>query len=323
MTDVTQKVENAIARFERVTRQLDQRGGPAQEASRRERRRLNAGVGRTVIRVAIAVALIWLATIIFGFVAPIGMFGFLTALLVTGIVAAVLIASGRRRAIGAPAPSTDLPNGAMVERFDSYIYRSRAALPAPAQAELDAISRILPSLKQTLSRLETLDPAAQDARRLMSIHLPGLIDRYERVPPAFREERAAPHSSMCPSSLPAPMLPPSRPRAVSFNRATATSLSPARTRQAHKLARGRGAAHDNEGITWAGADGDGACLAQCWPGAERRAAAAAVRPSVQYTHLSSVHRAVDGRFCACAGGPSGRALRALSGAWEQQPAALG
>jgi hypothetical protein len=188
MTDVTDKVENAIARVERVTRQLDQRDGPAHEAARRERQRLNAGVGRTVIRVAVAVALIWLATIIFGFITPIGMFGFLAALLVTGMVAAVLIASGGRRAISAPAPSADLPNGAMVERFDSYIYRSRVALPAPAQVELDAISRILPSLKQTLSRLDTLDPAAQDARRLMSIHLPGLIERYEHVPPAFRHE---------------------------------------------------------------------------------------------------------------------------------------
>src|SRR3954447_13411732 len=189
MTEVTQKVENAIARFERVTRQLDQRGGPAQEAARRERQRLNAGVGRTVIRVAMAVAVIWVATIILRFVAPIGMVGFLAALVVTVVVGGIVIANGGRRAISAPAPSADLPNGTMVDRFDSYIYRSRAALPAPAQAELDAISRILPSLKQTLSRLETLDPTAQDARRLMSIHLPGLIDRYERVPPAFRQEK--------------------------------------------------------------------------------------------------------------------------------------
>ena len=34
----------------------------------------------------------------------------------------------------------------------------------------------------TLARVETLDPNAQDARRLMSIHLPGLLDRYLRVP---------------------------------------------------------------------------------------------------------------------------------------------
>jgi hypothetical protein len=117
------------------------------------------------------------------------MFGFLGAVLLTGIAAAVMLARSGRQVVSAPAPSADLPNAQMVERFDSYVYRARRALPAPAQAELDAISRILPSLKQTLERVETLDPAAQDARRLMSIHLPGLIDRYDRVPPAYRQEQ--------------------------------------------------------------------------------------------------------------------------------------
>jgi hypothetical protein len=189
VTEVTDKVERAIARFERVTRQLDDRDTTGREAARRERRRLNDGLGRTALRVAIAVGLIWLAIIAIGLVKPIGMFGFLAALLVTGIVAAVLIARGGRGVISAPAPAPDLPNGAMVDRFDSYLYRTRAALPAPARAELDAISRILPPLKQTLERLETLDPAAQDARRLMSLHLPGLIERYEHVPAAYRQER--------------------------------------------------------------------------------------------------------------------------------------
>ena len=189
MTEVTETVERAIARFERVTRQLYHRHGPAREAARRERRRLNAGVGRTAARVAMAVAIIWLATVMLGLIKPIGMFGFLAALLVTGLVAAMLIARGGHEVVSAPAPSADLPNGAMVERFDSYLYRTRAALPAPAQAEIDAIAKILPSLKQTLERVETLDPQAQDARRLMSVHLPGLIDRYLRVPPAYRQER--------------------------------------------------------------------------------------------------------------------------------------
>ena len=34
-----------------------------------------------------------------------------------------------------------------------------------------------------------MDPNAQDARRLMSIHLPGLIDRYLHVPPAYRGQQ--------------------------------------------------------------------------------------------------------------------------------------
>jgi hypothetical protein len=189
MTEVTEKVERAIARFERVTQQLDQREGPARDAARRERQRLNAGVGRTIRRLAIAIGLIWIAVVVIGLINPIGMTGFLAAIFATIVCAAVLIARGGRQVVTAPPPAKDLPNGAMVERFDSYLYRTRSALPTPAQVELDSISRILPSLKQTLERIETLDPAAQDARRLMSIHLPGLIERYERVPPAFRQER--------------------------------------------------------------------------------------------------------------------------------------
>jgi hypothetical protein len=188
VTEVADKVERAIARFERVARQIDERGGPVTEAARRERRRLNAGLGRTAVQVAVASGVIWLVTIIVGIAKPIGMFGFLAALLATVMVAGLLLARGGRRAVSAPAPAADLPNGPMVDRFDSYLYRARQVLPAPAQAELDQISKVLPSLKQTLERVETLDPAAQDARRLMSIHLPGLIDRYERVPAAYRQE---------------------------------------------------------------------------------------------------------------------------------------
>jgi hypothetical protein len=189
VTEVTEKVERAIARFERVTRQIDERDGPVRAAARRERQRLNVGLGRTLVRVGIVLAVVWLATIVIGLIKPIGIFGFLAALLVSGVLAAVVLARGGRQLVLAPAPATDLPNGAMVDRFDSFIYRSRRALPAPAQAELNAIAQVLPSLKQTLERIETLDPAAQDARRLMSVHLPGLIERYERVPPAYRQEK--------------------------------------------------------------------------------------------------------------------------------------
>jgi len=189
MTEVTDKVDRAIARFDRVTRQLDQRNGPARAAARRERMRLNAGAGRTILRIGVAVGAIWLVAVTIGLVQPIGMFGFLAALLATGVVAAALIARGGRAAIAAPAPPADLPNGQMVDRFDSYLYRTRRALPAPAQEELDRLSSALLPLKVTLGRLDTLDPEAQDARRLMSTHLPGLIDRYLHVPAAYRSEQ--------------------------------------------------------------------------------------------------------------------------------------
>ena len=189
MTEVTDKVERAIARFDRVTRQLDQRGGPAEAAARRERQRLNTGVGRTAAKIAGVVVMIWVVAMVIGLLKPIGMIGFLAALFVSVAAIGLMIERSVKQSVSPPAPSADLPNGPMVERFDSYLYRVRPALPAPARAQIDAISAALPSLKQTLERLDTLDPQAQDARRLMSIHLPGLIDRYANVPAEYRKEQ--------------------------------------------------------------------------------------------------------------------------------------
>lgn len=181
------KVERALARVDRVMRSLDERDGPVREAARRERLRLNTDLKTRAARVGIAVGVISLITIVIGLIMPIGMFGFLAAVgLAIGIAALLAFAPSRPTNIA--APSTDLPNGEMVQRFDSYLYRTRRALPAPAQAEIDTISAALPALKQTLERIDALDPNAQDARRLMSVHLPGLVDRYARVPAAFRSE---------------------------------------------------------------------------------------------------------------------------------------
>ena len=184
----TERFDRVIERADRVMRQLDERDGAVREAARRERQRLNAGLMRRATRVGVAIGVISLITIVIGMVQPIGMFGFLAAIGIAIGIAALLgfMPSGKNNPI---APPADLPNGTMVQRFDSYLYRQRAALPAPARAEIDAISRILPSLKQTLERVDDLNPEAQDARRLMSKHLPGLIDRYVNVPPAYRGQK--------------------------------------------------------------------------------------------------------------------------------------
>ena len=184
----TEKFDRVIERADRVMRQLDERDGAVREAARRERQRLNSDLVRRFAHIGVAIGGISLLTIIVGLITPIGMFGFLAAVGVAiGVVAMLgFMPSGKGNAT---APAKDLPNGTMVQKFDSYLYRQRAALPAPARAEIDAISRILPSLKQTLERVNDLDPNAQDARRLMSMHLPGLIDRYVNVPSAYRSQK--------------------------------------------------------------------------------------------------------------------------------------
>ena len=183
----TERFNQVIARADRVMAQLDQRGGPVQAAAKRERQRLNNDLKRRAMRVGAVLLLISVATLIIGLITPIGMFGFLGAVgLAIGAAAMLTLSPTRPKSIAAPA--TDLPNGEMVQRFDSYLYRSRALLPPPAQAELDRISAALPALRQTLERVDTLDPSAQDARRLMSLHLPGLLDRYLHVPAAYRSD---------------------------------------------------------------------------------------------------------------------------------------
>lgn len=187
MSDQSANVERAIARFDRITRQIDEREGPVREAARRERQRLNADLAGRFKRIGIGIGLISLITIAVGLIIPIGMFGFLAAVgLAIGVAALLAVTPATTHSLA--APSADLPNGEMVQRFDSYLYRARRALPAQAQVQIDALSAALPPLRETMERVPTLDPTAQDARRLMSIHLPGLIDRYTHVPAAFRGE---------------------------------------------------------------------------------------------------------------------------------------
>jgi hypothetical protein len=121
-------------------------------------------------------------------ITPIGLFGFLAAVGLAVGIAALLFLWGAKEDSALPSVPRDVPNAEMVQRFDSFLYRTRRALPAPAQTVVDQISASLSTLKSTLERVDPLDPDAQDARRLMSVHLPGLIERYANVPPAYRSE---------------------------------------------------------------------------------------------------------------------------------------
>ncbi len=181
------RVAVSTSRADSILARIDQKSGAVADARRRERKRINASFGQTALLAGAAVLIISIVTIVVGLVTPIGMFGFLAAVGFAIGVAALIMFVGKRQ-LAAPRVATDLPNGTMVQRFDSYLYRSRALLPATAQAEIDLMSSFLSPLKQTLERVPDLDPAAQDARRLMSVHLPGLVDRYLNVPAAYRDD---------------------------------------------------------------------------------------------------------------------------------------
>ena len=180
-------VDDAIARFDELVQRYE--GSPeSREALKRNVRRGARAIGRRAANIGMAIAALVVATIAFGlFVGPIGINGlFLVSLATLAILILFSVWPMEPKRV---EYSDQVPTKMVVRQLDSLLVRERAALPAPAIRRLDAISSQLPLLESRLAEVDPLDPLAQDARRLMGKHLPDLIDRYERVPPAFRQER--------------------------------------------------------------------------------------------------------------------------------------
>ncbi|MGE0179215.1 MAG: hypothetical protein AB7O91_05290 [Sphingomonas sp.] len=183
----SRQVNQAIARFDEVMGRID-RGSAARDAAARQVSRGALAIGRKVANIAIASAVILTGAIVAGLILNgIGLTGlFVVFSLMFLSVILFSMWPGERAIVDY---KEDMPNHAVVQRLDSLLVRKRAALPAPATRTIDAISQQLPLLESRLGDTSQLDPLAQDARRLMGKHLPELIERYERVPSAYRSER--------------------------------------------------------------------------------------------------------------------------------------
>jgi hypothetical protein len=181
-------VDDAIARFDQVAARLD--GSPqANAARRRHYGRMAGSLGKRLGGMGLALGALIIATLVFSqLIGPIGLIGlFVVVLLTLGILAFFSLGGG-----GEPKQvelTNEVPTKRVVQQLESLLVRERPALPAPAARRVDAISASLPMLEHQLAELPTLDPLAQDARRLMGKHLPELIQRYESVPATFRAER--------------------------------------------------------------------------------------------------------------------------------------
>ena len=188
MARTPRRVEDTLARFDEISARLDGHAPTARAAARRHYGRSASRLGRRIGAMTGAILALIAATIGFGLsVGPIGVGGlFLVALAIIFILIFFSVWPGEK----ADKPFTqEMSNAQVVSRLDSILHVKRAALPAPASRRVDAISAQLPLLENRLGELNALDPLAQDARRLMGQHLPELIERYERVPPAYRHQR--------------------------------------------------------------------------------------------------------------------------------------
>ena len=179
----------AIDRFEDWKARQDGRTAEAASARRRHYGRTAAAVGRRVATLGVAIGALIVATIVFGWISGGIGFGGLFVVSLAILALLVLFAVWPAHAPKRVEYSDQLPTKTVVQQLESLLVAERPALPPPAARQADAITQQLPLLESRLATLEPLDPLAQDARRLMGKHLPELIDRYERVPAPYRQER--------------------------------------------------------------------------------------------------------------------------------------
>jgi hypothetical protein len=146
---------------------------------------------RRIRRAFLALAGIWIAALVAGL--ALGGLSFMATLLSVLLGIAVFLFLS----VYPSSPRThadDLESASLPELAGSaelWLEGKRRALP---NAAVDAIDMIGVRLEQLAPQLATIDengPAAREVRKLLSEHLPGLVDSYTRIPPALRGKAGA------------------------------------------------------------------------------------------------------------------------------------
>lgn len=182
MTDVDRAVARAGEMLHRLSPQ-------AQRLAHRARQRRRAYAMKKFGRVVMAGGAILIGAVIFGMtVAPLGTIGLLAALALFGLAAVMLgIYPQYPEASTETLIHTDIKY--LPAQTEVWLSSQRKALPAPAQNQLDQIGLRLETLGPQLEAIDPREPAAQEVRKILTEHLPELVEGYRRVPEPLRRER--------------------------------------------------------------------------------------------------------------------------------------
>lgn len=155
-------------------------------AKRARQRRYQHGL-RVSKRLFAAVAVILAAVLAWAFaIGPIGMMGFLgavVALVISWVV--ILAASNAPEETPERLVKSDLPQ--LPSRTETWLQAQRPMLPAPAAKLVDGIGLRLEQLAPQLATLDPREPIAQEVRKLIAEELPDLVQGYNRVPQSLRK----------------------------------------------------------------------------------------------------------------------------------------
>lgn len=165
------------------------RAAQVQAASRRRQRAIRDAASKLLRIVMLVVGVIVASTLGSLILGPMGTTGLMLLIMAT-IAGVVLLGIFPR----APAPDamtiTRSAPAQLPASTDAWLDRRRRALPALAAPQIDSISARLAVLEPQLAKLPANDPVAADLNRLLGQHLPELVDRYTKVPPAQRKTPA-------------------------------------------------------------------------------------------------------------------------------------
>lgn len=179
------ETRDALARYDAWL----ERTSRASDSVARKARRMERGarsVGRRMRNMAFGVLAVLVAAFLYGnLVAPLGFLGVaITAMAV--ICAMLLFASWPRARAPKLEKLPDAPLAALPNQVEGWLETQRLALPAPAAREIDTVMAQLDRLAPELKQLDPATPQAEDARKLLSDHLPRLVKSYAEVPATHR-----------------------------------------------------------------------------------------------------------------------------------------
>ncbi len=176
-TEIDRQIQRSTELLNRVSSQ--QMRKRARGAVRRGKRAVKFSL--------IGIAVVLVAAVIWGFVAPLGFGGLVSIFfaLIAAVIIGILLSA--ERPVEA-ATLTQVPLKALPASTDRWLDAQRLALPAPAVPLLDSIGQKLESLAPQLARLDEKQPEALEIRRLLSDHLPDLVTGYQSIPQDLRRQ---------------------------------------------------------------------------------------------------------------------------------------
>ena len=182
---MSREVDRRIQRFDEVLDRLP--GGFNRTAQTRRIQRTVTNAGRRARRGILAVAIELAALLAYAlFLAPVGVVGFALAVLLAPLLFILAASLPLGDTDVAPAELRKTPPAQLPRRTEIFLDARRRDLPRLAAPTLDRISAQLNTLGPQLAAVPEMDPVAQDVSRLLNTHLPELVERYAKVPPAMR-----------------------------------------------------------------------------------------------------------------------------------------